>query len=164
MTLVIRHPGSSIMFLKFTASPTETRPIPAGRLVRMVDDREVDTVADASSATQRPVGWLMSKVKDAYTDLPADALFRGDIGSTDVFVGDPVGIMSGPGAVFETDQYVDEGTDGIAAGTLLYCDDDGKLSDNDADSSVDGAQAIALNTLTSTETAAGELLLVKSLL
>lgn len=161
MALILRHPLVNQMFMIFTSSPTETRPIPAGRLVRLVDDRTVDTVADASA--QRVLGWLLQRVKDAYTDLPADAVFQGDLGSSDAFVGDPVAVAMGPGAVFETDQYVDEAADGIAAGTLLYCDDDGKLSDSDADSALDGPHAVALNTLTATETAAGEMLLIKAL-
>jgi hypothetical protein len=151
------------MFMKFTASPTETRPIPAGRLVRIVADSYVDTVADASSATYYVFGWLMHQIKDEYTDLPTDFRFRGDLGSTDAFPGDPVGIAMGPGAIYETDQYVDESADGIAFNTLLYCDDDGKLSDSDADSAHNGPHAIALNTLTAADCAAGELLLIKAL-
>jgi len=162
MTFVLRHPAQEVQFLKFTDSPTETRPIPAGRLVRLVDDRTVDTIADASNAAQFPVGWLMQKVKDAYTDFPANFRLRGDLGSSDAFVGDPVAVACGPGAVYETDQYVDEGSDGIAAGTLLYPDDDGKLSDTNADSA-GAAAAVALNTLSAANTAAGEMLLIKAL-
>lgn len=163
MTFILRHPAQEIQFLKFAASPTEDRPIPAGRLVRMTDDRIVDTVADASVATQFPVGWLMQKVKDPYTDFPTNFRLRGDMGSSDAFVGEPVGVAAGPGAVYETDQYVDEASDGIAAGVKLYVDDDGKLSDSDADSATDGATAVALNTLTTAQCAAGEMLLIKAL-
>lgn len=160
---LLRHPAQQVQFLKFTSSPTEDRPIDAGRLVRLVDDRTVDTIADASVAGQRPIGWLMQLVKDEYTDFPQGFLMRGDHGSSDAFPGDPVGVACGAGAIYETDQYVDEASDGIAAGVLLYPDDDGKLSDSDADSAAGGAVAVALNTLTATETAAGEMLLIQAL-
>lgn len=160
MTFVLRHPAQEVQFFKFTSSPTETRPIPAGRLVRIVGDRTVDTVATASSDV--PVGWLMQKVKDEYTDFPSGFMMRGDIGSTDAFTGDPVGVACGPGAVYETDQYVDEGGDGIAAGTLLYPDNDGKLSDTNADSAT-AAAAIAMNTLTTAQCAASKMLMIKAL-
>lgn len=159
---LLRHPAQEVQFFKFTSSPTETRPIDAGRLVRLVEDREVDTISDASVATQIPIGWLMQKIKDPYTDFPQGFLMRGDHGSSDAFVGDPVGVACGPGAIYETDQYVDEGLDGIAYNTLLYPDDDGKLSDTDADSASGGAVAIALNTLTAAECAAGAMLLIKA--
>jgi len=160
MAFVLRNPNQEVQFLKFAASPTETRPIPAGRLVYMSGDREVDTVSTASSQT--PVGWLMQKVKDPYTDFPAGFVMRGDLGSSDAFVGDPVGVACGPGAVYETTEYVDEAADGIAAGTLLYPDDDGKLSDTNADSA-GAAAAMALNTLTAAQTLAGNMLLIKAL-
>jgi len=85
------------------------------------------------------------------------------MGSTDAFAGDPVGVAMGAGAVYETDQYVDEASDGIAAGTLLYCDNDGKLSDSNADSAP-AAAAIAMQTLTTAEAAAGKMLRIKALI
>jgi len=162
--LILRHPAQEVQFFKFASSPTETRPIPAGRLVRLTDDRTVDTIASASTGSQRPIGWLMQKVKDPYTDFPAGFMMRGDHGSSDAFVGDPVGVACGRGAIYETDQYVDEATDGIAANTLLYPDDDGKLSDSDADSAAGGAVAISLNTLTADQCTAGEMLLIQALI
>lgn len=160
MTFIVRVPVVDGPFLIFNASTVETTPIAAGKLVYMVGDRTVDVVTTASSQT--PVGWLMQKVKAAYTELPTNYLMRGDMGSSDAFVGDPVAVASGPGALYETDQYVDEGGDGIAYGVLLYCDNDGKLSDTNADSAA-AASAIALNTLTAAECAAGEMLLIKAL-
>jgi hypothetical protein len=161
MTFKVRNPIVENPFLTFYASSSETMPVSAGKLVYLVGDRIVDVVTTASSQT--PVGWLMQKVKAAYTELPADMVMRSDLGSSDAFVGDPVGVASGPGAVYETDQYVDEASDGIAYGTLLYCDNDGKLSDSNADTAAD-ASAIALNTLTAAECTAGEMLLIKSLI
>ena len=166
---LLRHPAQEVQFFKFTSSPTEDRPIAAGRLVRLVGDRTVDTVSDASDSTHRTVGWLMQKIKDTYTDFPQGFLMRSDHGSSDAFPGDPVGVACGAGAIYETDQYVDEGADGITYGTLLYPDDDGKLSDTNADSAdtihgVNGAVAVALNSLTATQCAAGEMLLIQALI
>ena len=163
MTFILRHPAQEVQFLKFVASPEETSPIPAGRVVRLTDDRTVDTIESSSTTSQYPIGWLMQQVKDEYTDFPTNFRLRGDLGSSDAFVGDPVGIAMGHGAVYETDQYVDEGTDGIAANVLLYPDDEGKLSDTDADSSAFGAVAISLNTLSAADCTAGKMLLIKAL-
>jgi hypothetical protein len=104
----------------------------------------------------------MQKVKDRYTEMPSYYMNRADLGSSDCFVGDPVAIACGNGAVYETDQYVDEGGDGIAAGTLLYPDNDGKLSDTNADTA-GAAAAVAMNTLTAAHCAAGRMLLIKAL-
>lgn len=160
MTFILRHPAQEVQFFKFTSSPTETRPIPAGRLVKLVEDRTVDTVSTASSDVV--LGWLMQQVKDDYSDVPSGFRFRGDLGSSDAFVGDPVAVAMGPGAIYETDQYVDEGSNGISYGTLLYVDNDGKLSDTNADTA-GAASAMALNTLTAAECTAGKMLLIKSL-
>lgn len=160
MTFVLRHPAQEVQFMKFNASSSETLPVEAGVLVRIVDDRTVDVLSDASAQTA--FGWLMQKVKDEYTDVPDNYRFRGDMGSSDAFIGDPVAVACGPGAVYETDQYVDEGSDGISAGTLLYPDDDGKLSDTNADSA-SAAAAVAMNTLTAAECSAGKMLLIKAL-
>lgn len=160
MTFVLRHPIIENQFLKFNASSSETTPIAAGKLVYLVGDRTVDVVSDASAQTA--IGWLMQKVKDEYTDLPSGYRMRGDMGSSDAFLGDPVAIAQGNGAVYETDQYVDEGSDGIAYGTVLYSDDNGQLSDTNADSGT--AVAVALNTLTAAECAAGKMLLIKALI
>jgi len=163
MTFILRHPAQEVQFFKFASSPTEDRPIPAGRLVRLTGDRTVDTTADVTAAAQRSIGWLMQRVKDPYTDFPTGFMLRGDMGSSDAFVGDPVAVAMGPGAIYETDQYVDEGGDGIAYNTLLYADNEGKLSDSDADSAAEGAVALSLNTLSAADCAAGELLLIKAL-
>ena len=166
MTLQIRHPVVENQFSSFDASTSETAPIPAGKLVRIVGETSdgralVDVVSDASAQTA--YGWLMQKVKEESSELPPGFRFKSDMGSSDAFLGDPVGVAMGPGAVYETDQYVDEGSNGIAAGTLLYCDDDGKLSDTNADSAP-AAAAIAMNSLTAAQAAAGKLLRIKALI
>jgi hypothetical protein len=166
MTFQIRHPLIENQYSSFNGSSAEVLPVSAGKLVKIVGETAdgralVDVVSDASADTI--YGWLMQKVKDESAELPPGYRFRSDMGSSDAFIGDPVAVAMGPGAVYETDQYVDEGGDGIAAGTLLYCDDDGKLSDTNADSNLGGATAIALQSLTVAEAAAGKMLRIKAL-
>lgn len=159
MTFKAREPVLEIQFLQHDPASATSLPLPAGRLMYIVGDGLVDVVTTAASQT--PVGWLMQKIKAAYTDLPTGAVFRGDLGSSDAFKGDPVGIASL--GIYETDQYVDEASNGITAGTLLYCDNDGKLSDTNADTAP-AAAAIALRSLSAAKCAAGALLLIKALI
>lgn len=165
MTFQVRHPLVENQFSSFDSSTGETLPVPAGKLVRIVGETSdgralVDVITDASAQTV--YGWLMQKVKGESSELPPGFRFKSDMGSSDAFSGDPVGVAMGPGAVYETDQYVDEGSDGISAGTLLYCDDDGKLSDTNADSAP-AAAAVATQSLTAAEAAAGKMLRIKAL-
>lgn len=166
MTFLTRHPMVEAQFCTFNPDSTENLPVAAGTLLRVVGTTDngraiVDVVSDISGQTV--VGWLMQRVKAHSTENPTGFLYAGDFGSSDCFLGDPCGVAMGPGAVYEVDTYVDEGSNGIAAGTLLYCDDDGKLSDTNADSSA-VPHAMALVGLSSTQTAAGAMLLVKALI
>jgi len=165
MTFIAREPVLEMQFFVHDPDSATTLPIYAGTLMRLVADKTVDVITSAS--TQPPLGFLMQKIKDEYTDLPSFARFRSDMGSSDAFKGDAVAIASL--GVWETDQYVDEASNGIAYGTLLYCDNNGKLSDTNADSvsttdNAYGPAAMALNTLTASQTAAGTRLLIKCLL
>ncbi len=166
MTFQLRHPLVENQFSSFDGSSSETSPVAAGVLVKIVGETAdgralVDVVSDASADIV--YGWLMQKVVVESSELPPGYRFRSQQGSSDAFMGDPVGIAMGAGAVYETDQYVDEGGDGIAAGTLLFCDDDGKLSDTNADSAP-AAAAIAMQSLTVAEAAAGKMLRIKALI
>lgn len=166
MTFQLRHPVVENQFSSFDSSSSETFPIAAGKLVKIVGETSdgralVDVVDNASADTV--YGWLMQKVKEESSELPPGFRFKSDMGSSDAFSGDPVGVAMGHGAVYETDQYVDEGSDGITAGTLLYCDNDGKLSDSNADSAP-AAAAEAMQTLTAAEATAGKMLRIKALI
>lgn len=165
MALTIRHPVVENMYCTFDADTAESLTIPAGRIVRVTgvttDGRtKVDLVSDSSAQTS--FGWLMQKIKANPTEFPAGYIFRGDLGSTMAYKGDPVAVAHGAGAIYEIDQYVDNGANGITAGTTLYVDDDGKLEDTNADSGP--AAAVAMTTLTATECAAGKMLRVKALI
>jgi len=165
MTFQLRHPLTENQFSSFDATTSETLPVPAGRLVRIVGETAdgralVDVITDISAQTV--YGWLMQKVKAESAELPPGFRFPSDMGSSDAYLGDPVAVAMGPGAIYETDQYVDEGGDGIPVGALLYCDDDGKLSDTNADSAALPA-AEAMQSLTIAEAAAGKMLRIKAL-
>ncbi len=164
MTFQLRHPVVENQFSSFYASSSETFPIAAGTLVKIVgetsDGRAIVDVVD-TAASDLVYGWLMQKVREESSEMPPGFRFKSDMGSSDAFKGDPVGVAMGPGAIYETDQYVDEGSDGIAVATLLYCDDDGKLSDTNADSAA-AAAAIAMQALTAAEAAAGKMLRIKA--
>lgn len=164
MTFKVRHPLVENQYCTFNASSSENLPVAAGVLVKIVGETSdgraiVDVVSTAAS--DQVFGWLMQKVKAEYSTFPPNFRLRGDLGSTDAFLGDPVGVAMGAGAVYETDQYVDNGADGISAGTLLYLDDDGKLEDSQTDSGP--LVAIAMNTLTTAQVTAGALLRIKAL-
>jgi len=164
MTFQVRHPLVENQFSSFDATSSETFPVAAGVLVKIVGETSdgralVDVVDDAEN--DQVYGWLMQKVKEESSELPPGFRFKSDMGSSDAFSGDPVGVAMGPGAVYETDQYVDNGADGIAAGTLLYCDDDGKIEDTNADAG--DLVAIAITGLTAAEATAGKMLRFKAL-
>lgn len=165
MTFQVRHPLVENQFSSFDASSSESFPISAGKLVKIVGETSdgralVDVISDA--AADQVYGWLMQKVRKESTDMPPGFRYKSDMGSSDAFAGDPVGVAMGPGAIYETDQYVDNGSNGIAAGTKLYCDDDGKLEDTSTDSGT--LVALAITGLTAAEAAAGKMLRIKALL
>lgn len=168
MTFQVRHPMVENQYCSFNINSTAANAaaVPAGRLVYIVGETadgraNVDLITNAAS--QSVIGFLMQKVKLESTELPPGFRFRSDMGSTDAFVGDPVGVAMGHGAVYETDQYHDVAADGITAGTKLYCNNSGKLADTNEDSAT-GSIAVALNSLTAAEATAGKLLRIKALI
>lgn len=164
MTFKIRHDVVEDQYCSFNSASSETLPIAAGTAVYIMGETSdgralVDVVSDA--ATQEVLGFLMQEIKAVTSELPPNFQFRSDMGASHAYLGDPVGVAHGPGAVYETDQYVDNGSDGIAAGIILFVDDDGKLEDTDTDSGL--SAALTLSGLTTAEAAAGKLLRIKAL-
>ena len=159
MTLQLREPVSEIQFLQHNPDSETTLPLYAGKLVKMVGNKLVDV---CTAVTDVPIGWLMQKVKAEYTDLPTYARFRSDQGSSDAFLGDPVGVAAGNGAVYETDQYTDYGSNGITYGAAMYLHTDGTITDNDGGTAT--LCAYTMSSLTTAQAAAGALLLIKAVL
>jgi hypothetical protein len=165
MTFLIRHEVVANQYCSFYVSSSESFPIAAGTVVKLVGETTdgraiVDVVTDAQNDVA--FGFLMQKVREESSENPPGFRYRSDLGSSDCFKGDPCGVAHGPGAIYETDQYVDNGGDGIAVGTLLYVDDDGKLEDTQADTGT--LVGIAISGLSIAEAAAGKLLRFKSLI
>lgn len=165
MTLKIRHDVVLNQYCSFNSASSETLPIAAGTLVYIMGETSdgralVDVVSDASA--QEALGFLMQEITDVSAELPPNYQYRSEMGSSQAKLGDPVGVAHGAGAVYETDQFDDNGTDGIVAGTVLYIDDDGLLEDTDTASGLKAA--VAMNTLTAIEIAAGKLLRIRTLL
>jgi len=158
MTLKLREPVSEIQFLQHDPDSTTTLPLYAGKLVKIAGDKLVDV---CTAVTDVPIGWLMQKVKAEYTDLPTYARFRSDMGSSDAFKGDPVGVAAGSGAVYETDQYTANGST-ITAGAAMYLHTDGTITDNDGGSATLCAYAMA--SLTAAQVTAEVPLLIKAVL
>lgn len=164
MTFIVRHPIVENQYCSFDDNTGESLPVAAGRVVYVKGETDnsralVDVVTDADVQADLVAGFLMQKVKEESSELPPGYSFRSDMGSSDAILRGgpvPVGVASGAGAVYETDQYVDNGSDGIAAGTVLYLDNDGKLEDTQVDSGP--VVAVALNSLTASDAAAGKLL------
>jgi hypothetical protein len=164
MTLKIRHDVVEDQYCSFNSASGETLPIAAGTLVYVMGETSdgralVDVISDSSA--QEALGFLMQEIKAESAELPPNYRFRSDMGASHAYLGDPVAVAHGHGAVYETDQYVDNGSNGIAAGTVLYIDDDGKLEDTLTDAGPKAA--IALNSLSIPEVAAGKLLRIKAL-
>ena len=170
MTFNVRHPLVENQYCSFNKDTSETLPVAAGTVVYVMGETSdsralVDVVSDASAQVNLIAGFLMQKVVAESSEMPPGFMFRSQMGSTDAIVQDshpPVGVASGKGAVYEIDQYVDNGSDGIAAGTVLYVDDDGKLEDTQTDSGP--AAAVALNTLTAADVTAGKMLRILTLI
>jgi hypothetical protein len=165
MTLKIRHDVVEDQYCSFNSETAEDLPIAAGTLVYVMGETSdgralVDVISDAEA--QEPLGFLMQEIKAESSELPPNYRFRSDMGASHAYLGDPVGVAHGHGAVYETDQYVDNGSNGIAAGVVLYADDDGKLEDTQTDAGPKAA--IALNTLSAADVVAGKLLRIKALL
>lgn len=164
MTLKIRHDVVEDQYCSFNSASAETLPIAAGTLVYVMGETSdgralVDVVSDSSA--QEALGFLMQEIKAESLELPPNYRFRSDMGASHAYLGDPVGVAHGHGAVYETDQYVDNGADGIPAGTVLYIDDDGKLEDTLVDSGPKAA--VSLSALTAADVTAGKLLRIKAL-
>ena len=167
MTLKIRHSVVEGQFASFNSATAESLPVAAGTLVYIMGETSdgralVDVISDSSDATQECVGFLMQEIRAESLELPPNFRFASDMGASHAYLGDPVGVASGAGAIYETNQYDDNGSDGIPAGTVLFIDDDGLLEDTDTASGPKAA--VAMNTLTATETAAGKLLRIRTLL
>ena len=147
-------------FMKFAATPKDVT-VKAGMVCVISGSNTVNLPTDPTSI---PFGLLLQDVVNL-----SFAGNRGrDLNKSYCDFGEPVGVAHS-GGIFETDQYADYGSNGIAAGSPLYCSvGDGLLTDgygtlNDVlnDGSVPYVVAIAMGRLSSAATTASARLLIK---
>jgi hypothetical protein len=155
MVFIPRDPVVQNQFL--THDSTWTATATAGAVVALTGD-ELVAVASGSPGGN-PYGFLMQNVKAESSAHPTGFRLPGDLGSSDAFTGDPVGVAHL--GIYDTTHY-DTG-ETYAAGDVLYAGALGVLTQTG--SKVNATEvAICQNTLDSTAVAAGQNLRIKLLI
>ena len=169
MTFIPRYSVIEDQFAKYDVSDANTGAYEAisGVVVSYTgyDANAAVTLVKKTASGTTPRAFLMQSVKHSYPNIPQGFRYRGDLGSSDAFVGDPVAIAHS-GGVFDTDQYAADSGGSITAGQSLYAKAGGTLT-NDSSLSVTGSAdvvAVARNTLSAAAIAGSKLLRVQILL
>jgi len=166
MVFIPRAPVVQNQFL--THDSTKGSTATAGAVVSLSGDELVQVVSGTNTL---PYGFLMQNVKAESSAHPTGFRLPGDLGSSDAFTGDPVGVAHL--GIYDTTNYNTSTT--FAAGDKLGVMATGKLTvlgvnslDYDSKNGVDSAEAnvvaIAQNTLDATAVAAGAKLRIKLLI
>ena len=167
MVFLPRDPVVQNQFL--THDSTWDSTATAGAVVSLTGD---ELVAPVSGVGDFPYGFLMQNVKAESSAHPTGFRLPGDLGSSDAFTGDPVGVAHL--GLYDTTNYDTSVT--YTAGDLLGVDssaavtpnDGGNALDfsakNDLDDEVANIVAVAQNSLDSTAVAAGQNLRIKLLI
>lgn len=166
MVFIIRQPGvediHNVHDAATASGVTDAVVCQAGIVVMISGDQKVAPVTSGS----QPYGFLLQKVKNQYDTfgLPQGFRYAGDLGSSDAFVGDAVGVFVS-GGIADTDQYAADSTGAIVAGSFLYAKDGGVLTDDSSLSVIaDTPVAVAKNSLSANAITNGKYLRIKSLL
>jgi len=131
----------------------------AGAVVQLSGDELVSPVSGTPSGD--PYGFLMQNVKAESSAHPTGFRLPGDLGSSDAFTGDPVGVAHL--GLYDTTHYDTAST--YAAGNYLTVGAAGAVTVSGAAAQVHTTVvAIAQNTLDSTAVAAGQKLRIKLLI
>jgi hypothetical protein len=129
----------------------------AGAVVQLSGDELVAVVSGTPSGD--PYGFLMQNVKAESSAHPTGFRLPGDLGSSDAFTGDPVGVAHL--GIYDTTHY-DTGQT-YTAGDALFAGADGVVTQTGA--KVNDAQvAVAQNSLDTAAVAAGNNLRIKLLI
>jgi hypothetical protein len=126
-------------------------------------DGDTTVVAKMTSCDQKPFGWLLQEVRQAYNHeyMPIGAIMAQDLGAQKTFVGFPVGVAHL--GIADTSVYTIHGSS-ITAGDQLYPTASGTVSTSSGNGWCSVPVAIAMNTLTVAEQHAGRYLRIKCLL
>jgi len=161
MTFIPRDPVNQSQFLVHDSSQgdgTES----AGAVVYLSGDQLVAVVSGSGNV---PFGFLMQNVKAESSAHPTGFRMPGDLGSSDAFTGDPVGVAHL--GLYDTTYY--DTADTFTAGDYLGASNTGRVSktnmvDFTTVSGVSDYVAIAQNTLDATAVANGDNLRIKLLI
>ena len=167
MVFIPRDPVMQNQFCTHDSSQGTTAS--AGQVIYLSGNQ---LVAVVSGTGNEPYGFLLQSVKSEISGMPAGWRTPADMGSSDAFTGDPVGVAHE--GLYDTTQYVlDSAKSTITAGEMLYADvATAKLvngtNGSDGSSGVAGsgspAIAVAQNSLSASAITAGTLLRVKLLI
>ncbi len=155
MVFIPRDPVMQNQFLVHDSDKGSTAT--AGAVVSLSASEKVEVVSGTNTT---PYGFLMQNVKAESSAHPTGFRLPGDLGSSDAFTGDPVGVAHL--GLYDTTFY--DTADTFSAGDALYSDVEGKVTVNAGSGALAVQVATAQNTLDSTAVAAGENLRIKLLI
>lgn len=155
MVFIPRDPVMQNQFLVHDSDKGSTAT--AGAVVSLSASEKVEVVSGTNTT---PYGFLMQNVKAESSAHPTGFRLPGDLGSSDAFTGDPVGVAHL--GLYDTTFY-DTG-DTFDAGDALYSDETGAVTVNAGSGALGVQVATAQNTLDATQVAAGENLRIKLLI
>ena len=152
MVFIPRDPVSQNQFL--THDSTWANTATAGAVVHLSGDQLVSPV---SGTATYPYGFLMQNVKAESSAHPTGFRLPGDLGSSDAFTGDPVGVAHL--GIYDTTHYETSTT--YTAGDSLTTAADGVVTAGGVNEVNSTAVAIAQNSLDAAAVAAGQKLRIK---
>ena len=168
MVFIPRDPVMQNQFLVHDSDKGTTAT--AGAVVSLSASEKVETVSGTNTP---PYGFLMQNVKAESSAHPTGFRLPGDLGSSDAFTGDPVGVAHL--GLYDTTFYDTAAT--YTQSDLLGVTEAGKVTPVDSGQAIDFADqngltaadsdrvvAVAQNSLNSTQVAAGESLRIKLLI
>lgn len=157
MVFIPRDPVMQNQFLVHDSSKGTTAT--AGAVVSLSASQKVEVVSGTNTV---PYGFLMQNVKAESSAHPTGFRLPGDLGSSDAFTGDPVGVAHL--GLYDTTYY--DTTVTYTAGDTLGVTVDGKVTPTSGANDIAslGTVAVAQNSLDSAAVAAGQNLRIKLLI
>ena len=157
MVFIPRDPVVQNQFL--THDSTWAATATAGAVVQLSGDELVAVVSGSPSGD--PYGFLMQNVKAESSAHPTGFRLPGDLGSSDAFTGDPVGVAHL--GIYDTTHY-NTATTYTAGAILTTGDTDGQVTVSGVNQANSTVVAIAQNSLDAAAVAAGQNLRIKLLI